>query len=279
MAEGMCDALSAVDEHIDGECDIRRSGDRPHGVVDRVPLEDRECRAGIGDPGGAVELEHRVQPGQPGRDHLRTAAEPREEVRLHEPRRDADVRVDPLPVQPDGYSVDHPDEAQIRGLARVVIDDAPSLEDIVPEHLAPLPMGAAAMRAGRDQHDHVLRPHEPVEHIRDGGQHRLSWLRSRRITDRDRHTRPTRDAFPQGPTGHRTLERRSNGADRILGWRAVCRCHDGRRPRHVDRQAVRPERKSHGASAADHPQSTTRQGFLSVPMASISTSTTSPSPR
>ncbi len=122
---------SIVEEHVDGEVDAGRGGDRADGVVDRVPLDDAPGRLRVADPPGVVERERRLEPGQARRDHLRTAAEPGEEVRLHEAGRDPQVRLDPLPGEEDRHVVDHAEVDQARPVARVVVDDPPGVEHVL----------------------------------------------------------------------------------------------------------------------------------------------------
>ena len=79
----------------------------------------------VADPGRVVQRQHGVQPGQPGRDELRPAAEAGEEVRLDEAGRDPHVGLDPVAVEPDRDAVAvlaEPDRAS-RVVAGVVVDD------------------------------------------------------------------------------------------------------------------------------------------------------------
>ena len=87
--------LLAVEDHVEGE--VRRRGGRRGAdvVVDGVALDDAPGRLRVADAGGVVEHEHGVQPGEPGRDELRPAAEAGEEVRLDEAGGDPQVGLDP----------------------------------------------------------------------------------------------------------------------------------------------------------------------------------------
>ena len=99
-----------------------------------------------------VQHQRRRQPGQPGRDHLRTAAEAGEEVRLDEAGGDAHVGVEPVPVEPDRHVARRAaGEGQRAVVARVVVDDAVALDNRRAEHPHELLGGVGAMRAGGDR--------------------------------------------------------------------------------------------------------------------------------
>ena len=105
-AERTGDPLLVVEQDVQREVDAGRRGDRPDRVVDGVALDDAPGRPRVADPPGIVEGEDRVEPGQPRRDHLGPAAEPGEEVRLHEPGRDPDIGLHPLAVEQDRHVAD-----------------------------------------------------------------------------------------------------------------------------------------------------------------------------
>ena len=104
-AERRDDALLAVEHDVEREVDAGRRGDRADVVVHRVAVGDAPGGARVADARGVVQHEHRLQPGEPGRGQLRAAGEPGEEVRLDEAGGDADVGVDPVPVEPHRHLV------------------------------------------------------------------------------------------------------------------------------------------------------------------------------
>ena len=94
--------MLCVDDDVQGEARAGARRDRPDVVVHRVAVDDAPACVRIADAPGVVEREHSLERGQAGGDHLRSTREPGEEVRFDEPRRDADVGVDPFSVQPHG---------------------------------------------------------------------------------------------------------------------------------------------------------------------------------
>ena len=121
-------------------------------------------RGGVADPPAVVQVHHRLEPRQPRRHHLGAAGEAREEVRLDEPRGDADVGLHPLGVDPDRDAVIRPAEVgQRRVVARVVVDDPAVLDHFIAEHRPQLGVGVPAVRAGGDEDCDVLRCEDAVE--------------------------------------------------------------------------------------------------------------------
>ena len=134
-------------------------GDLAHVVVDRVALGDAPGGARVADVPRVVERHDRFEARQPGCDHLRPAAEPGEEVRLDEARRDADVRVEPSPIEIDLHARGRrADARERRRVAAVVIDHRVAAEDFPSEHALELLGRVAAMRAGGDEDRDVLGP-------------------------------------------------------------------------------------------------------------------------
>ena len=94
--------------------------------------------------------QHRVQARQPQRDHLGTAGESREEMRLHESCRDLDVRLGPLGAEPDGDpGTERPGPGESRLITGVMVDDPHRVHDRVAEHCAQLAGRIGPVRAGR----------------------------------------------------------------------------------------------------------------------------------
>ena len=107
----------------------------PNRVVDRVALGDPPYRAGMADHAGVVEPHGGLEARQSRRDHLGAAAEPCEEVRLYETRRDPEVGGQPVPVEPDRDTVGGlPTVFEILLRERVVVHHAVVGSHLWPEH-------------------------------------------------------------------------------------------------------------------------------------------------
>ena len=122
-----------------------------------------------------------------------------------------------------------PIQVSERVVARVVVDDAHRREHLVAEHRAQLVVGVAAVRAGRDEDDDVLEPHEPLELLEQRRDDDLARLRARAVADadRDRLRRPRTTSRSGGPaTG--LAQRLEHGRALVRRRRRVQRLDDGR---------------------------------------------------
>ena len=102
-AERLHQLLLPVHDHVEREVGARRGRDRPHVVVHRVAVEHAPACLGVADARRVVQRQHRLEPREARGDHLRATRETGEEVWLDEPRRDPDVGLEPLAVEPDGH--------------------------------------------------------------------------------------------------------------------------------------------------------------------------------
>ncbi len=197
------DLLRAIQRDVHGEVDAGHPRNLADIVVDRIAFGDAPRRVRVADPAGVVQDEHGFESGQARRHHLRSAAEPGEEMWLDEAGRDADVGVHPGAIQVHGHiglRLPHEDEA--RRIPAVVVDDAIVAEDVGAEHRLELRGRVGAMRTGGDENRDVVRPH--VGHLGEERlEHLAAWLRPRDITDGDRHTLPGPDEVAE------RLERRA----------------------------------------------------------------------
>ena len=69
--------------------------------MDRIAFGDAPRRKRMADVMHVVQRHHRSEPGKTRRHHLRTAAEPGEEVRLDEAGGDADIGIQPCAIEED----------------------------------------------------------------------------------------------------------------------------------------------------------------------------------
>ena len=132
------DPILVVERDVKGERDLGPLGDGPDGIVDRVPLQDAPARQRTGDLRGRMELADRVERGQARGDHLGTAGEAREEMRLHESERDANVRLEEPAVEARrdvraGHHTKRPVRLAIIG---VVLDDLAGNECVSPSNVS-----------------------------------------------------------------------------------------------------------------------------------------------
>ncbi len=133
-----------------------------------------------------VEHESRLEPRETGSVQLRAAAEPGEEVRLDETGRDADVRVDPLTVEPH-RNVHHLSAVAQRALvASVVVHDSHPLAHLSTEHRLELGGRVAPMGPGGDEHDDVVGVGDALELVEHRWDHEVPGLRSGAVAHRDR---------------------------------------------------------------------------------------------
>src|ERR1043166_8732941 len=78
--KGRSDLLIAVESDIKGEIDTCHSGNLAHVVVDGISLRDSPCRFRMANACRIVKFHHRVDAGQPRRNHLGSSAEAGEKV-------------------------------------------------------------------------------------------------------------------------------------------------------------------------------------------------------
>ena len=197
-AERAGDPLPVVDEDVEREVDPDRRRDRPDRIVDRVADGHAPGRHRVADPGGVVEREHGLEAREPGCRHLRPAAEPGEEVGFHEPGRDPEVGRDPLATHGDRHVADQAEVHERGFVASVVVHDPPPAEHLRPQHLEPLRLRARAVRAGRDEHDHVLVPHGAVQDLPERGELEPARLWPGDVAHGDRDMLTLADEVPEG---------------------------------------------------------------------------------
>ena len=192
----------------------------------------------VADAPRIVERERRLEARKTGSDQLRPAAEPGEEVRLDEAGRDADVRVDPLAVEPHRH-VHHlsavPEAALVAG---VVVHDSHSLEHVVAEHRVELGRGVAPMGAGGNEHDDVVGVDDALELVEHRRDHQMPRLRSGAVAHRDRNR--LAGAHPcTERSAHRRAAQRGEQRSALVGHclRLGRRDHDRALARHVDLHA------------------------------------------
>ena len=138
-------------------------------VVNRVALDDAPAaRPGRPIRAASCRVSTVSSPARPGRHHLRSAAEAREEVRLDEAGRDPEVGLDPEPVEPHRHAV--PVRAgQVRAecVASVMVHHSEP-RSATPPSIRSISSGAvAAVGSGGDQDDDVLDRHDALELFED----------------------------------------------------------------------------------------------------------------
>ena len=262
-AECPGDPLLVIEQDVQGEIDAGGRRDRPDRIVDRIALDHAPGGSRIADPPCVVELEGGRHAGQSRGDHLGPTAEPGEEVRFDEARRDPKVRGHPFPVEQDRDISDVPKVDLARDVAGVVVLDSPLREHVVTQHRATLTRGRCAMGAGGDQDDDVLRSDDAVERFHDRPEHEGPGLGSRDVAHGDRDALTRSGDLPERWPGHRLGDR---PPQRRRGVRRCCSGpwpdHRGRVRGQLDRQTRRPVGEVHRdpivpAARLDH-SSTTR---------------------
>src|SRR6185503_11586746 len=127
---------------VDGEMNTYHPRDFADIVVHRVALGDAPGCVRMANPGRVMECHDRLETGQAGRHHLRTAAETGKEMRLDESGGDADVCLKEFAVQVHRDARGRaPDERERGCVAAVVIDDPTGGEDVASEHSLELGVG------------------------------------------------------------------------------------------------------------------------------------------
>ena len=159
-------------------------------------------------------------------------------MRLDEAGRDAEVCLDPPPVQPHRHlGAERPDPGQRRFVTRIVVLDLDAADDVGTEHLEQLGAAVPAMRAGRDEHDDVLEADDPLELGKDGGYHDVARLRPRSVADADRNRLARPHEIAQRGARDRVAERRGDGAAGVSGGGEMPRRnHDRAVAGNVDRE-------------------------------------------
>ena len=134
-------------------------------------------------------VEHRLEAGETGRDHLRAAAEAGEEVRLDEAGRDPHVGLDPRAVEPHGHAApSRPSQTSDAASRASWLTTRDRVDDVVAEHRPSSSSRVAAVRAGRDEDRRRPRRDDAVELVEDRRDHdrRAAAGGCRRTRDRDR---------------------------------------------------------------------------------------------
>ena len=189
------------------------AGDGPDVVLDRVAFDDAPAGVRVADPGGVMQRERRLEPGQAGCHELRSAREAGEEMGLDKAGRDADVGRQPLGVEPDRdvmAEASHPGERG--GVTGVVVDDAHGPDEIVAEHLRQFVVGVGAMGAGGNQYDHVFKADDPFEFVKQGRDDGAPRLGARPVADGDSDGLAGPDPMAKGQPAYRLAERRMTAA-------------------------------------------------------------------
>ena len=142
------DVALVVEGDVEQEAGAHAQGDVPQLLPQGVALANAEGRPGIGEVRGAVVAHHGLHVGHARHDALGTAAEPGEEVRLDEPRHDADVGLDAMPVDPCGDARAGGPERHAGVVAfRLVVQHPVLRHDVGRQHLLQLRPGVGTMRA------------------------------------------------------------------------------------------------------------------------------------
>ncbi len=188
-----------------------------------------------------VQLPDRREVGQAGRDHLGSAGEAGEEVRLDEPEGDPRVGVEEAPVDPrlDLRARHRPDGGVRVLVVRVVLDDLARGEDVLPEHPGELVGGARAV--GPRRHDE---PDAAAGQLREeDGQDRPRRERPRDVADAHRDEGAGRDQVGERRPEGRVAERAADGLRRIGERDGMRRPEDVDAVRDLDLEALAAERE------------------------------------
>ena len=267
-AEGLRDALLAVEHDVEREIRAGRRGDRAHVVVHRIAVRHAPARVGVPDARGVVERQRRLEAGEPRRDELRPAREPAKKCGSTKPvvmRTSASTHS--LFSHTGTSAPKRPIQVSDDGVARIVVDDAHRREHLVAEHRAQLVLAVAAVRPGRDEHDDVLEPHEPLELLEQRRDDDLARLRARAVADADRdRAAPAHDLAQRRPGDrvaqrleHRQRARRRGRAD-AAARRRSCARRAGRRSGRRCRTRARPSRPARRSARAAMNASTAGSG-------------------
>jgi len=183
--------------------------------------------AAVANIAHTVIAHHGFQPRDAGHDSFGTAAEAGEEVGLDEAGGDAQVGLHPLRVEPDGDAVAvlaHPGER--RAVARVVVDDADAVVDLVAEHAAQLLLGVAAVRPRRHEDRDVVEVDDAVELLEHGGDHEVARLGPGAVAHRDGDRLARLGDLAQRRAGDRLAHRGVQRRHRVGGGLRVHGLHD-----------------------------------------------------
>ena len=247
--EGLDDLMITVHHHVEGEVAAGGGGDRPDVVVHGIALDQAPGGPRIADPCCVVQDQDGLQTSQARSDHLGSAAEAGEEVRLDESGGDLDVGLDPATIEPHRDVGPGPTAIeQLIMITGVVVDHLDGIDHVLTEHLDELGRGVAAVGAGGDQDGHVgqvdqsgeFGQHAPAPS--PGGAGRGCRRRPRSPPSsvapfRQRESVP--DPVAQRRTGHRLTERPAHLGTLIGRAGRVGRLdHGRRRSREVDVQSV-----------------------------------------
>ena len=185
---------------------------------------------GVGDAFRVVKLHDGIEARKAGSDHLRSAAESGEEVRLDEAGRDPHVRLEPRPVQPNGNTTRRFAHVLERfGVECAVVHDAIAARDVRAEHLVQLFRCVWAMGAGCD-HDSDLIVRNVGELAQEHGQQGPRRHGTSYVTDGNCDSLSRLDQSPETWAAAQGIsERVANGALLIGQTGNVCRLDD-RRP-------------------------------------------------
>ena len=159
--------------------------------------------------------EHRVETRESRGDHLRSAAEAGEEVRLDEAGGDLDIGIDPRTIQVHrNIGRGRADVGERGSIAAVVVDHPIAAGDVRAEHLLQLGGSVGAVRPGRDQNGDVVR--RDIGHLLEQRrQHLLPRLRAGDVADRNRDRLSPPEELPERRAAERRADRGQQRGARI----------------------------------------------------------------
>jgi hypothetical protein len=232
------DPLVGVEQHVEGEVDL---ADGSHNgadvVVHRVPLDHAPPRLRVPDPRRVVQGQDGLEPGQSRRHQLGSAAEAGEEVRLDKAGRDAEVGLDPEPVQPHRHAVPVRAEPGQGGWITGVVVHHGEPGRHAAEHPVDLLRAVAAMGARGHQHHDVLDTDDALELVQDRRDDDVPRLRPGAVAHRDRDRGARAHQLPQRCAVPRCAQCGAHGCTR------VGQCLGARRRDHVGAAGREPHRE------------------------------------
>ena len=159
----------------------------------------------------------RLDRREAGADGLAAARVAGHQVRLDQPGGDAQVRLQPAPVEQDGDAVAAPAEVDVRvAVARVVLLDPQPPRQRGRQDLVQLGRGGGAVQAGRDQdRDRGLRQPGLRQRLQDRRQEQRVRHRARRVRDRDHRVATPARQLQQRRAADRRRQRRPHRGLRL----------------------------------------------------------------
>ena len=175
--EHLDDALVPVEQHVEGEVDAGRRGDRADRVVDGVADRDPPGRPRVADAAGVVQGQHRLESGQAGRGELGPPLKPAKKWGSTKPVVMRTSASSHRWFSQTGTSpASQPNQRRLASSRASWLTTRTAVEHVTTEHVLQLGLGVAPVGAGGDEHDDAIEPDHGLQHLEQRRDHHVPRL-------------------------------------------------------------------------------------------------------